>query len=69
MWTAVSLSSTLLWDECLWWVVATWQDDADSEPVVLHRNGRTPLNGADDPHSILLRVLQALEQHLAPQHA
>jgi hypothetical protein len=69
MWTAVNLSTTLLWDECLWWVVATWQDDAESAPVVLHRSGRAPLRGADDPRGILAVVLQALEAELQPQRA
>ena len=64
MWTSLSATATVLWDDCLWWLAATWQDDAESEPVVLHKSGRTCLNGADDPALILGRVLQALEASL-----
>lgn len=64
MWTSVSTTATTLWDEVLWWVAATWQDDAVSEPVVIHKSGRGPLHGADDPRSILYVVLQALEREL-----
>jgi len=64
MWTSLSTTATLLWEEVLWWVAATWQDDAVSEPVVIHRSGRANLNGADDPRTILYVVLQALEADL-----
>lgn len=65
MWTSLSTTATLLWEECLWWVAATWQDDAVSEPVVLHRSGRAPLSGADDPLQILRVVVDALEREMA----
>jgi hypothetical protein len=65
MWTGVSTTTTIIWDDLLWFVAATWQDDAESEPVVIHRSGRTPANGADDPAAILRQVLAGLELELA----
>lgn len=75
MWTAVSITATILWEDLRWFCAATWQDDAESEPVVLHRSGTAPLNGADDPAQILRAVLWALEREknagglpTTPQH-
>ena len=69
MWTGVSTTTTIIWDDLLWFVAATWQDDAESEPVVLHRSGRTPAEGADSPLTILTRVLAGLELELGGELA
>lgn len=65
MWTGVSLTTTVIWEDLLWFVAATWQDDGTTDPTVLHKSGRTPLEGADDPLTICGVALRALERELA----
>jgi hypothetical protein len=62
MWTAVNLTTTTLWDDLLWHVSATWRDDGESDPVVLHRSGRSERGAADDPIALLAVALGSLER-------
>lgn len=61
MWTQVSMSTTVVWDEALWLVTATWRDDDAAPPVVLTRAGRAPLHGEWRPTDVLAAALSALE--------
>lgn len=69
MWTSATLTTTLLWDDLLWWVSATWQDDAESEPTVISKQGRVPAHGADAPFEILTAAMIALEHDISQYSA
>jgi len=60
MWTAASLTLTHVWDDVLWRLTASWQDDQESEVVVLVREGSAPLRGAETPVEQMRTVLAAI---------
>lgn len=61
MWQNISLNVTQVWDEALWRATAVWQDDEDSEPIVLQRTGRVSLNGDDSPELVLQAAVRDLQ--------
>lgn len=61
MWVSVRLSSHQVWDEVLWSAIAVWQEDDDQEPIVLTKEGRAPLGEHEDPASLLVASLSAIQ--------
>jgi hypothetical protein len=58
--TQVTITCTTIWDEVSWHATATWREDAESQPVVLTRGGRAPLNGEWSPHAIAQACIRAM---------
>jgi hypothetical protein len=61
MWSAVSITTTQVWEEVLWHATATWRDDDAAEPVVLVLSGRAPLHDLADPTEMLRAAVRAME--------
>lgn len=60
MFTEFTLRCQVVWDDVLWRVVAVWTDDQGSEPVVLEKSGRAPLDGAEGPDDVMAAAIRAM---------
>jgi len=65
MWTHLSLNVEVVWDDALYRLLAIWQDDDASEPVVIEKGGRVPLGSDDSPEGICATVARAVEAERA----
>lgn len=62
MWIAASITTTQVWDACLWHAAATWEDDETGERTTLVQSGQSPLHGAEGPQVMLAAALRGLEE-------
>jgi hypothetical protein len=67
MWTNVSLNLTIVWDDALWRMTAIWQEDSETEPVMLEKSGRVSLSGDTSPRHALQRAVESLAREIRPE--
>lgn len=68
MWTHVTLSVQIVWQEAIWSCSACWQESATAERIWLHKSGRVDLGADTGPDAALLAAARAL-QGSALEHA
>lgn len=62
MFTFISLWARPYWDLVEYSVTLRWQDDGDSEPVFLTKDGTLQVPGDSTPEEILLHLAEALRR-------
>lgn len=61
MWTHVTLSVQIVWQDAIWSAAACWQDGPQDERIWLHKSGRVPLGTDTGPDAALLAAARALQ--------
>jgi hypothetical protein len=61
MFQTVTLRCQIVWEDVLWTVLAVWQEDDASEPIVMEKSGRCSLGGDSGPDAVLSAAVAALQ--------